>query len=202
VLGLALTAADADPRRPLPRELDGTPLGLGMTLDETLIRLPDLTPDRSLDLAAMPTYYVCDELTVTHNFILSRQRNAVALHARPSRGGLGSLELYALDGAITALRGLYDENDIRNVPYSKFVARALQRYGNASRSESLGYSDGTIVRYTIWQNLETTILIGETIPPKEAPVTRYIYVIDNNLLRESYRAAAGSSPMLSEPTSF
>ena len=200
-IGLDLTVV-SDNARPLPRELDGTSLGLGMTLDETRIRLPDLTPDGSLDFAATPNYYVCDEISVTQDFILSQARNAATMHARPAGDGLGSIELYALDGAISALRGLYLESDVRKTSYGEFVAQAAKKYGISSRSSSWGYSDGTVVRYTLWQNLRTTILIGETDPPKEAPATRYIYLIDGLLLRDSFRAAAGRGPQLGEPTVF
>ena len=216
-LRLSLTASAADSDGPLPRELEGGAVGRGMTVGETRIRMPGLTPDRSIDFAASPRYFVCDEITATRNYILSRPRDAAALHARPrdgpesavSRprmrdaaalharprdGGLGSLEFYALDGTIAASRGLYADQFIRSVPYEDFVARALEKYGRSVRSESLAYSDGTIVRYTLWQNQETTILIGETAVPTEAFVSRYIYFIDGGLLRDSYRAAAGRRP--------
>ena len=193
-LRLSLTASAADSDGPLPRELEGGAVGLGMTVGETRIRMPGLTPDRSIDFAASPRYFVCDEITATRNYILSRPRDAAALHARPRDGGLGSLEFYALDGTIAASRGLYADQFIRSVPYEDFVARALEKYGRSVRSESLAYSDGTIVRYTLWQNQETTILIGETAVPTEAFVSRYIYFIDGGLLRDSYRAAAGRRP--------
>jgi len=199
-IGLDL-AVVSDDSRTLPRELDGTSLGLGMTLDETRIRRPDLTPDRSLDFAE-PSYYVCDEISVTQDYIFAQARNAVTMHARPASGGLGSIELYALEGSISALRGLYADSDVRSTPYREFVERATKTFGRSVRSASWGYSDGTIVRYTLWQNLKTTILIGETDPPKEAPATRYIYLIDGILLRNSFRAAAGRGPQLAEPTIF
>src|ERR1019366_8247204 len=109
--GITFTVPAADYGGPL-RELEEVPLGLGMTLGETRIRLPELTRDQSLEFAAPPTYYVCDEITATHNYILSGPRRAAAL------------------------RGLYAEKIIRSVPYVEFVARAQKRYGGFARSES------------------------------------------------------------------
>jgi hypothetical protein len=199
-LSLTLTADNAG--ETLPRELEEEPLGLGMTLEEATLRIPALTRDRTLGFAAPPTYFVSAEISATHLYVLSRPRNAVTLHARPAGGALGSVELYGRDGAIAALRGLYAQSEIRAVPYEEFVARALKRYGNPSRSESSRYSDGTVVRYDLWQNPRTTILIGETDSPKAALASRYIYFIDGGLLRDSYRAARTRGSELSARTSF
>jgi len=200
VLGLTAPRSEGDP--PLPRELAETPLGLGMTLAETVTRLPELRPDAEPEFAAPPPYYVCDEILAAREFIRLQPGKAVTLRARPAGGDLGAVELYAFDGAISALRGLYSQDDVKSVPYRDFVARALTRYGSATRSESLSYSDGTIVRYTLWQTPKTTILVGETDVPDEAPVSRYIYVIDGDLLRASFRAAAGRRFELSQRPLF
>jgi hypothetical protein len=199
---LTLSAAPANVSASLPRELGDAPLGLGMTLTEARIRLPELRPDPTLAFAAPPTYYVCDEILLTHNLLLSRAPSAAAYEAPARAGGLKALEVYVIGREIAAVRALYDEREAGKVPYAAFIARAARRYGRAARAEALRYSDGTQVRYALWRSRDTAIVAGETAEAGGRVLARYVYLIDGPLLADSFERLRRANTAAGAPVTF
>lgn len=199
---LALSAPMLGAGGRLPRELADTPLGLGMTLTEAKLRLPGLRPDPDLAFAAAPTYFVCDEILLTHNLLLSRAPRTSAFQAAVKTAGLKALEIYVVGREVAAVRGLYDEASGRRTPYASFIARAARRYGRSARSEALRYSDGTEVRYTLWRTRDTAVIAGETAASGNRVLARYIYLIDGPLLADSFEKLRRANNAVSAPVTF
>lgn len=189
----AMEAAKAGTPKRLPREFLGVPLGISVS--EARIRMPDLKPDFFLAFAAAPTYYICDEIGYTHNFILAQgPARSQAYRVGPGRAGLESLEVYVFNNEVTAVRGVYLDAVSRARPFAEFVSEALEMFGKSTRAEAVQYSDGAKVRYVLWRDQDTAILIGETDAPEGPFRSRYVYLIDARLLNASMEAQNGRKP--------